>query len=389
MPNPRCAFCDVEITLANDSREHIIQNAIGGIRKVRGVFCKTCNNTTGAKWDAEAARQLQFLTLHLGVVRDRGNGCAGEFVTLSGRPVRKHQDGHLSFPASKPSVIPKGEGVQIQLQATTRAEAAKTLNGLKRTYPKLDVDAALASIDESDTYLSEPIKSECRFGGGLSGRSIVKTALTLAVSTGAEAKICNLALPYLRDNNGNPAFGYYYRRDLVTNRPTDRVFHCVAIKGDPSTGKLIGYVELFSVYRMVIGLSDQYTSSPMAAGYAIDPTVGEELNLTVDLTFTDEELRFALGNEDELLPRQLEAFDTVMGIAQRLSFEREQRRVAGKAYREALGTLGLTPGQEMTQEIALALSKEISRNMMPFLLHRAASQRCINPFPTHDKLGNA
>jgi hypothetical protein len=126
MPDPRCAFCDVEITPASDSREHIIQNAIGGARKVRGVFCKACNNTTGVKWDTEAARQFQFLTLHLGVVRDRGHGRAGEFVTLSGRTVRKHQDGHLSFPASKPSITPKGEGVQIRLQAR---------RGLKRRRP--------------------------------------------------------------------------------------------------------------------------------------------------------------------------------------------------------------------------------------------------------------
>jgi hemerythrin-like domain-containing protein len=61
---------------------------------------------------------------------------------------------------------------------------------------------------------------------------------------------------------------------------------------------------------MVIGISDKYTSSAISASYAIDPTVGEELNLIVDLTFTEEELRFALANEDELLPRQLEAFET-------------------------------------------------------------------------------
>jgi hypothetical protein len=262
------------------------------------------------------------------------------------------------------------------------------LKGLKRTYPKLDVDAALASIDESDTYLSEPVKSECNFGGGLSGRSAVKSALTLAVSAGVKAEICNLALTYLRDENGNPAFGYYYRRDLVTNRPTDRVFHCVAIKGDPATGKLIGYVELFSVYRMVIGLSDQYAGSAIAASYSIDPTVGEELNLIVDLSFGDEDLRFALANEDELLPKQLEAFHAVMGIGQRLSFEREQRRVAGRAYRRALATLGLIPGQEMTQEIALALNKEIIKQMMPFLQHRIISQSWINPYPTLGKSGN-
>lgn len=221
--------------------------------------------------------------------------------------------------------------MRIRIQATTRAEAEKTLKGLKRTYPKLDVEAALASIDESDTYLPEPVMSECNFGGELSGRSVVKTALTLAVSAGVGAQICNVALAYLRDDNGDRSFGYYYRRDLVTNRPAGRVFHCAAVKGDPATGKLIGYVELFSIYRMVIGLSDRYTGPAIAASYAIDPTVGQELNLSIDLTFTDQQLRFALANEDEQFPRLFEAVDTVMGIARRLSFEREQRRVAGKA----------------------------------------------------------
>ena len=77
-----------------------------------------------------------------------------------------------------------------------------------------------------------------------------------------------------------------------------------------------------------------------------------------------------------------------MGFAQRLSFEREQRRVVGKAYRQALATLGLMPGQKMTQEIALALSQEITKQMMPFLQHRVASQRCIKPYPTLDNSGN-
>ncbi len=35
----------------------------------------------------------------------------------------------------------------------------------------------------------------------------------------------------------------------------------------------------------------------------------------------------------------------------------------------------LEPGQEMTPEIALAMSKEITAQMMPFLRHRISSQR--------------
>jgi hypothetical protein len=43
--------------------------------------------------------------------------------------------------------------------------------------------------------------------------------------------------------DGTPCFDYFYKRDLVTNRPTNSVFHCGAVAGDRATGQLIGYVE--------------------------------------------------------------------------------------------------------------------------------------------------
>jgi hypothetical protein len=248
------------------------------------------------------------------------------------------------------------------------------LKGLKRKYPKLDVAAALASIDDSETYLSEPIAGQLNFGGELSGRSVVKSALSLAVAEGIEARTCNFALAYLRSPAGAPCFGYYFRRDLVQNRPNDRIFHCVSVKGDPTSKKLIAYVELFGIYRMVVGLSDIYDGANFQACYAIDPTDGTELTLNVDLEFSEEELQFAIANEDQYLAKQLEAVDFFMGLAQRRSFEREQQRVAGKAYRQAVSALGLVPGQDMTPDIARKLSEEITKRMMPFLLHRVGSQ---------------
>ena len=372
---PICIVCDVEITPANDSREHIIQNAIGGVRKASGVLCKACNSSAGLTWDAEAARQLQFLTLHLGVSRDRDGGRAGEFRTISGRTVRKHPDGRLSFPNEKPVISTSGNGVNIQVRTTTRAQAEKTLKGLKRKYPKLDVAAALESIDESETYLSEPIAGQLNFGGELSGRSVVKSALTFAVAEGVEARTCNLALAYLRDPAGAPCFGYYFRRDLVLDRPADRIFHCVAVMGDAVSRKLIAYVEFFGIYRMVVGLSDVYDGVSFQSCYAIDPTGGTELTLKVDLEFSEEELRFALANEDQSLTKQLEAANFFMAFAQRRSFEREQRRVAGRAYTEAISALGLVPGQDMTPDIALRLSEEVTKRLLPFLQHRVGTQR--------------
>ena len=371
---PKCALCRVELTPENDSGEHLITNAIGGKKKVKGVYCVPCNNSTGTLWGAEVVRQFQFITLQLGVVRDRGTASSGTFGTASGEPIRLHPDGTLSFLPQKPVVTKQGGEVRIASRVRNRAEAERMLRGFQRTYPKLDVDAAMQNIAGETSYLSEPVVGVTTFGGPKAGRSAVKSALTLAVSAGVDPQICNLALAYLTNEESEPCFGFYSRRNMVRNRPQGKIFHCVAIEGDPASGRLIGYVEYFSVYRIVIALSNCYTGPLVKASYAIAPTTGTEMSLDVDFTFTDDELRFAVSNADDVNPAHVQAMNEVMAIAQQLSIKREEARVARHAYQTALSKLDLRPGQDMTSEIALAISKELTAQMMPFLLHRIFSQ---------------
>jgi hypothetical protein len=373
--NSQCALCGVELTPDNDSAEHLITNSIGGKKKVKGVYCVPCNTSTGTLWDAELARQFQFLALQLGIVRDRGTASSGTFATVSGVPIRLHPDGTLSFPPAKPVVTKEGNAVRIASRVRNRAEAERMLRGFQRTYPKLDVEAAMQTVAEETSYLSEPVIEVTAFGGPLAGRSAVKSALTLAVSAGVEPQSCNLALAYLKNEEGEPSFGFYSRRDLVTNRPQGRVFHCVAIEGDPASGRLIGYVEFFGVYRMVIVLSDCYTEPQVKAAYTIDPTTGAEMNLEVNLTFTEDELRLAVSKADDVTSAQVQAMNEVMAIAQQLSIKREEVRVARHAYQATLSKLDLKPGQDMTPDIALAMSREMTAQLMPFLLHRMSLQR--------------
>ena len=55
---------------------------------------------------------------------------------------------------------------------------------------------------------------------------------------------CDLAVAYLRDETAEPAFGYYYERDLVAGRPAGVPIHCVAVTGDPETGMLLSTAAL-------------------------------------------------------------------------------------------------------------------------------------------------
>src|SRR5208283_285024 len=175
MTTPKCAYCGVEITSENQSREHILQNAIGGRKEVPNVFCRPCNSTFGNRWDSEAAQQLHFLSLKLEVVRDDGEVPARYYQTISGKSVRLHPDGHMSLPPEKPVVIEKDGQVQIQITAPDRKKAVEALQGQKRRYPKLDVEAAMASMAYNESYLDEPIAGTLQFQGDGPYRSAVKS----------------------------------------------------------------------------------------------------------------------------------------------------------------------------------------------------------------------
>ena len=74
MAHPMCAFrCGSRITEDTSTKEHVVPNAIGGRKRVTGFICNSCNNKTGAVWDAELARQLNPLGLLLGIRRQRAN----------------------------------------------------------------------------------------------------------------------------------------------------------------------------------------------------------------------------------------------------------------------------------------------------------------------------
>jgi hypothetical protein len=279
----------------------------------------------------------------------------------------------MTRPPQKPTVTELDGRVHIEINAPNRREAVKALAGQKRRYAKLDTQAALDGMVSSETYLEAPIFTQLQFGDDASYRSVVKSALSLAVASGISAQQCDRALRYLQPD-GEFCFGYYYRRDLILNRSSDRVFHCVAIKGDPSTRRLIGYVELFSIYRFVICLSENYTGPLVKNSYSIDPTKGETLELEFDLDFSEEEFRFATDNEDDTTSQaQYAAFNRVMGIALQHNWEREQERVARRAYDKAVEEFKLKPGQEITPEIAWAMSKQITADMLPFLRHRLSA----------------
>lgn len=113
-----CAICGVCITASNNTREHIIQNALGGRLKVRGVLCKECNSNAGKSWDAELALQLNPLSLLLGIAREHGKTPSQNFATIAGGIRLLHANGSSTPP--HPTFREEITDVGITIRATAR-----------------------------------------------------------------------------------------------------------------------------------------------------------------------------------------------------------------------------------------------------------------------------
>ncbi|MFZ0608925.1 MAG: HNH endonuclease [Xanthobacteraceae bacterium] len=364
-----CVRCNGCITEANDSREHVVPNAIGGKLKTKGFICTNCNSASGERWDAELSRQMNPLCLFFSIIRDRGVSPSQTFETSAGEKIRISHDGSLALDRPTYREVPIGDGIRVEITARTMREARKMLQGVKRKFPRTDISGILDNVSINTFYAKGAVKFEILFGGEMAGRSLVKTALAFAHCSGISVENCGAARNYLRGNRQVVPFGYFYESDLIEARPKGLPLHCVAISGNPATGMLLGYVEYFGVLRVVICLSDKYVGDPVDRAYAIDPMNSNELNLSVRLTFSPSDMEAIYQYQKMPAGTIQRAFAEVAPIGLARKFETEKNRVIREAVHYAFAHCGAREGEMLTPEQVQKLSGLVVEKMMPFILH--------------------
>ncbi|GGA02821.1 HNH endonuclease [Dyella caseinilytica] len=373
LPVYQCALCGESIAMENDSKEHIVPLAIGGRRKVRNFICRDCNNRAGHQWDAELAKQFSWFSAVLDIKRESGTPAPKvKITTIDQQEVYLHAGGRLELtkPTFEDVALPEG-GRQISFRARTEREAKRILRGLQCKYPEHDFSSmAEGLVIESTT--PGVFKAEFSFGGEFAGRSIVKTAIAMAHSIGIPQWQCDYAVRYLRNENATPAFGEFLARDLIVDRPDSKIFHVVAIAGDPVHKRLFAYVEYFGLARFVVHLSLDYSGDSIQQSYAFDPTTGEEIELQVDLiSLSESEHSLVLNNEAaSSFEARMAAFEYAMPIVFSVVRAKQNQQAIGQALEDACIELGLHPGQELDEKTAKQLAKCLTNKLMPHLLHR-------------------
>jgi len=136
----RCALCSGPMQADNSSREHVIPNAIGGRKAVRGFICVDCNCTTGATWDHELAEQLTPLCALLDIQRQRGKAQPVSLETVKGDAFLVHPDGRIRIPRTVFSEREREGGKEIDIRVSSMKDLKKMLPGLVRKYPELESD---------------------------------------------------------------------------------------------------------------------------------------------------------------------------------------------------------------------------------------------------------
>jgi hypothetical protein len=364
-----CIVCQHALSADTDSAEHVFPNAIGGVLTVSDFLCRDCNSRAGETWDAVLAKQMHAMCTIFRIVRRRGETPALETVTTAGEELTILPDGtlRLADPDFKRAWTEKG--TEISIVARDMHEARTMLQGLKRKFPHLDVEALLEKAEAKTSYPEGVFKHEFSFGGEQAGRSMVKTAAAFARHLGIPTEACDLAAAYLRNESGEAPFGYYWASDLVINRRAGVPIHCVAVSADPTVGLLLGYVEYFGAIRVVTCLSQTYSGQRIHGSYGIDPTTGNTFDLEVSLPFDAKEMEAIYRYEHASPERYKAAMDAVLGPAMARSQEEARQRAIEDAAKFAFANCGAEQGAVLTAEQKKRLLTVFFERVMPYLLH--------------------
>lgn len=367
----KCLVCFTEITALNDSKEHVIPNAIGGKMVIKGFLCRRCNSETGDKWDAEISKQLNLFCLLLGgVERDRGFTPTEIFSTISGKEVRLANEGVLSIAHPEYKTEEIDGKVQFTFKTGSMNQAEQFVRNLCKKKPSLNQQELMDNLTFTNSYLNgDALVFKPQFGGENSGRSLVKTILAFAANVGIDPNSCEKAKDYLLDD-AEPCFGYYYSNDVILNRDFPKPAHFLAVHADPLSGYVIGYLEYFGIFRVISMLSESYNGVEVKESYYIYPEDSMSGVCEFELP-SDKEVIAASYNYEKYDEKILhEAFAFFLSYCRKKDFEREQDRVITQAWNDAKEKFGLEEGGIFSEEQAREVSNHIANSVTPFFMNQ-------------------
>lgn len=258
----------------------MIPEALGGALTSRALLCVSHNNTLGHEVDAELCRQLAPLANMIGLAPKNSTPPIRVRVSSPDDPSDeaehlRNADGTLHRSRPKFSMEEQDGRVTIHAEARSRKELRQLLEGMKRKEPKLanlDVDGFVAGAAQKTVPYTGPVGFYLEdFGGEVFFRAIAKIAVDFAILRGVDTRWLGDVVQYILGAQAQASDECVTPSYSVASIGREREgCHTIALLGDPRSGSLAGYVELFGVVRCVVQLSTTYSGPAVAETYGYD-----------------------------------------------------------------------------------------------------------------------
>lgn len=263
-----CYACSVQLIPTNESKEHIIPNAIGGKLKSKRLLCINCNTTFGSKYESAFVDELRFFSGRLPIKRDRGENKKLHTVDQNtGHKIIIDEQGKTSLAHNimleKPDPV---NGGRFRFLAPNEKEAKKQIESILRKYPnaKIDMTPQVAKQNDNDHIL---------IGSGLGSLSFFKTAqkclLNLYMHNGGSRSHIEKEANELFFTEADPHIWFYYDQHLSDKNAN--LSHTIVVYGRPEESLLFGSIEFFGGIRLIGVLNDNYDGTTFFATHSINP----------------------------------------------------------------------------------------------------------------------
>jgi hypothetical protein len=288
---------------------------LGGKVTSKWLICDPCNNHFGTTIDAELTRQIGH---HANILKVNYSTTSKIFTgkTIDGK-VWQVQSGLKGIYRVKCEI----KGNQFEIKGTTKNEV---LHKLKKWYkdrkkkePNLDVDYEMSKLVFENEYAPEIIyftngisddPNEIVVGGSKFYQGVAKIIVNFYLANGGNQQYIPDILDVIKNNGSNKPkkIRFIYNSCVVRKYLENEISHCVRIYSSPIEQYLIGCVELFSIYRVLVILNPFYNGPTINYSYGYDLLKKEEFKPIFEF----------FGSKQDILNMQFSEDNSPKGIVE-------------------------------------------------------------------------
>lgn len=365
----KCYVCDVELTAANETDEHIIINAAGGRLKSKELICSKCNTDFGETIDRILAKQLNNLANMLMVKRHRGDPQPIVGAKQSTGEKYKLEVGGKTV-MIKPTIdtTVDGDNTNISITARSEKELREILTGIAKKHPHFDIEEAMKSAQWREEHFEEALHFQNVIGGNEVFRAVCKCATNYFVYCKGDPTQIKHLIPYIKGEEQKEVVWMHYQDNLYELKP-DESSHIIHLVGNQQERILYCYVDYFNTHKYLVLLNDNYQGPDIKQTYCFDLVNVVPIQCEVIIDYDKKTLLEFFTNKDaKPFEKVKKSFDHSMALGLKLQDDHQREELLERAIQNSLGKY--PEGAIITEQMINETVNEIMKNITPYLLRR-------------------